>query len=446
MSKSIEEVKKSVKKFIRLGYDKESICGILSKNDKSFDSNILKDVVEDVVQDYPNYGMIQKIVRSELVVDKAGEDVNVIILDSKFKSIEPINRQRLFEMFDSKYDFKSKVYTATFDYRPLEPGMLLKNSDGSYSYNTYVPPKWLEEWFYSKGEIQPKKVSEIPTMYYKFFNHLVGGNKPSFDYLIKWLANGLKRKNYCILTTIGKQGIGKGVLGEIMRKIFGRENYYAGSDRMFKGTFNSQIANRRLVYCDEIFIREKEDEDKLKLVVNDNIEIEKKGVDAKEIKNYANFYVSSNNMDAICLTADDRRFSIIDLTDVKLLEIMSPDEIKELLEEKNVEMLARFLWYVNVDVKEMSKVFITERTSQVRAMGLKEWEEYFIMEYCPNNPGKVMKVHEAGEVIKDHFGYNTRVGRGRFLDLQNKYPESFKVTLKEINDKKTWVVEILSGK
>lgn len=447
MSAGVEDIFRFAKKMIRLGYSSSEICGMVANNEKIgkyFDEETIAEVVEDCCDEYPNYGLIQKVVRSELVCDMEGEENKVTIIDEKFRDISYIHKSRLSEIFDRKYDFKSRIFTASYDYRPLEPGILLKNSDGTYTYNTYVPPKWLEDWFYTRGHSHPRKNSSVPKIYDKFLNHLVEGNRASYDYIVKWLANGLRRKNYCILATIGKQGIGKGVLGEIMRLLFGRENYYAGSDRMFKGTFNSQIANRRLVYCDEIFIREKEDEDKLKLVVNDNIEIEKKGIDAKEIKNYANFYVSSNNMDSISLTADDRRFSIVDLTDRKLLDTMDSDEIKKLLDVKNIEQLARYLWHYPVDVREMGRVFVTERTEQVRAMGLKEWEEYFISEYCPANRGKVFKIHEAGEIIKDQFGYSTRVGRGRFMDLQNKYPDSFKVTMRAEDDgKKKWVLEIL---
>ncbi len=439
---SINECQRLCIKYIKFGHD-ETQLRILLSHRSDFDERTINNIVADAIRSYPNYGLIQKIVRSKLVCDVNGEDQKVIILDSEYRKISSIHRQRLGELFDAKYDFKSRIYTAEYEYKPFDAGLLLENEDGTYTYNTYVPPKWLEDWFYSNGEIGPKKIDKIPKMYHEFLMHLVGDNKRSYDYIIKWLANGLRRKNYCILATIGKQGIGKGVLGEIMRLLFGRENYYAGSDRMFKGTFNAQISNKRLVYCDEIFIKEKEDEDKLKLVVNDNIEIEKKGIDAKEIKNYANFYVSSNNMDSINLTADDRRFSIVDLTDLKLIDKMTPEHIKMLLDMENIEKLACYLWHVEVDVQEMSKVFITDRTEQVRAMGLKEWEEWFLSEYCGKHKGETIKIHDAGESVKENFGYSTRVGRGRFMELQNKYPGVFNVVLRIEDDIKKWFLEIL---
>ena len=448
MSKNIEELKRYSKGLIRMGIEDRGIIQAASNHFKGITFDIISDVVNDVVGDYPNYGLIQKVVRSKIVCDAQGDNQKLMLLDEQNRSIEEYDRSRIKEILDPKFDFQSKMHSARYEYRPLEPGMLLKEKDGTFTYNTYNPPKWQQDWFYSKGITKPVKVSKIPEIYNKFLTHLVGNgedSKASYDYIIKWLANGLKRKNYCILTTIGKQGIGKGVLGSIMKHLFGEENYYEGSDRMFKGTFNSQIADRRLVYCDEITIKEREDEDRLKLVVNDFIEIEKKGIDAKSIKNYASFYISSNFMDSITLTADDRRFSIVELTNQKLLESMTPDQIRSLTSSENIKQFANFLWHVDVDEKQMAKVFITSRTEEVRAMGLKEWEEWFVFNFCVQNKDKVITLDKAKEEIKENFGYSKAAGRGKFMELQNKYPDSFKVVLRKFDKEETpsWCVEIL---
>jgi hypothetical protein len=447
MAKGIGDLKKLVKKLIKFGYDIDQLYH-MATNNKDFENlgdSVIEDVVNDVIDEFPNYGLIQKVVRSKLVCDAQGENNKIMLLDEKNRSIEEYDRIRIKEILDPKFDFMSKMHTAKYEYRPLEPGMLLKNKDGTFTYNTYSPPKWQQDWFYSKGKDLPNKVINIPPLYEKFLRHLVGegeDSKASYDYIVKWLANGLKRKNYCILTTIGKQGIGKGVLGGIMRQLFGDRNYYEGSDRMFKGTFNSQIADKRLVYCDEISIKEREDEDRLKLVVNDTVEIEKKGIDAKTIQNYASFYISSNHMDSITLTADDRRFSIVDLTDEKLLTIMNPEEIRSLLDKDNIEDFACYLWHFEVCEKEMGKVFVTERTAEVREMGLKEWEAWVVFEFCHKHQGKEVLFSDAQEELKENFGYSNSAGRGKYATLQNKYPSAFKLVSSKVDGKTIWKIRV----
>lgn len=438
----IEDLKKFTTKCISYGYSDFQIKSVAKKDWQSLDSSTIDEVVEDVCSNHPNYSFIQKIVRSDLVCDVSGEDSIVYALDSEYCNTINLNRQRLFDLFGKGYDLKNKIRQCEFEYKPFDTGKILKKEDGTNIYNIYEPPEWQLKYFYSSGSVGIEKVKKMPKIYEDFLMHLVGGKKESFDYIVKWMANGIKSRNYCILATIGKQGIGKGVLSEIMRRIFGDSNFYAGADRMFKGTFNSQIANRRLVYCDEIFIKNKEEEDRVKLVVNDNVEIEKKGIDAKELPNYANFYVSSNNLDAISLTADDRRFSIVDLTSTKLIDVMDTTQIKSLLDQKNVNELAKFLWHYEVDSKEMMRVFVTETTKMVRSMGLKEWEEWFITEYCPENKGKRLKIKEASDVIKDNFGWSLNIGRGRFMELEKKYPKSFSVKRDCNGPKQVWVIDI----
>jgi len=442
MSERIEGVKKHINKLIKFGLGEKQILGMMERDEafKKHKDN-MKYIVMDVIEECPNYGLIQKIVRSDLVTDQQGEENQIKILDYINRNIGKIHKDRLLKLFDPKYDVHSKIYVAEYDYRPYDSGLLIKNIDGTHSFNTYKPPFWQEDHFYSKGENEVT-AKALPVMYDKFFKHLVNNDKPSYEYLIKWLSHGLSGRNYCILTTIGAPGVGKGVLGEVMRRLFGTDNFYAGSDRVFKGTFNSQIADRRLVYCDEIYIKNKEEEDKLKLVVNDFIEIEKKGIDAREIHNYASFYISSNNMDSISLTADDRRFSILELTDIKLTKILNDSQIKDLFLDENIEQLAGFLWNYETKAEEMSQVFISERTEEVRASSLKEWEEYFVFKFCKDNPGKQMEIFEAGEIIKEYFGYNTRVGRERFKSLSKKYPKSFKVSRVNIKGTQTWIIKI----
>jgi hypothetical protein len=212
---------------------------------------------------------------------------------------------------------------------------------------------------------------------------------------------------------------------------------------MFKGKFNSQIMNKRLVYCDEISIRNKEDEDKLKLVVNDFIEVERKGIDAEEISNYANFYISSNNLDAIKLSGDDRRFSIINLTDIKLIEIFNDKEIKELLEQKNIDKLAQVLYYRKVDKEGMKKVFISERTRLVRESALKEWEDWFLTEYCVDNAGRSIKQKTVSDDVEDQFGSKFRPSRTSFDKLRNLLPPDqriFEIKKKSIDGKQVWCI------
>ena len=158
------------------------------------------------------------------------------------------------------------------------------------------------------------------------------------------------------------------------------------------------------------------------------------------MRNYASIYIASNNFDSIRLTSDDRRFSIIELTDKKLYDTFEPDQIKELLEEKNVNDLAKFLWSMSIDETEMLKIFTSKRTEEVRMAGVKDWEEWLFDDYAVDHAGEDIKLSVVGEAIEEEFGSKFRPSRKAMQELRKIYPDKFSVIRKLVNGKRIWYI------
>lgn len=432
-------------KLIKRGYSSSDIKIILRGNRSLTGRESLIDVSVDVIcEEYADYKLIQKIKRSKLIQDIEGSDDDFWIIDPLCKIPQPIKKQVIKNVLAPKYDLTPQVYTCKFTYEPYQHQVLFKDSDGLWVYNTYIPPEWLKDAFYSEGTIKVKKRDSIPSIYEHFFYHIVNNNEESYKYLVEWLANGVQSRNYCILTTIGEQGIGKGVLGDIMRLLFGGKNYHQGSGtRILSGHFNGQIRNKRLVYIDEIKIDNQRTEDQIKMFVNDYMEIEAKGIDAIELKNFANLYVSSNNMDSLKISGDDRRFSILDLTTTKLLKIYSPTEIEALLDLSNIEELAHYLYYKPVDKVYVSTTLKSKQLIEVRESSQNEWEEWFLNQYLHDHVGKTLNLLEVSAAIEKQMNFSIRPGRPALLNLQKRFPEYFKLKC-VIDDTKRrkWIVTV----
>ncbi len=60
----------------------------------------------------------------------------------------------------SRADLLSQIYPAQFTYNPFEATRLYRQELDWY-YNTYQPPTWYEEVFYSKGKVQVIERKEI---------------------------------------------------------------------------------------------------------------------------------------------------------------------------------------------------------------------------------------------------------------------------------------------
>lgn len=433
------KVKNSINSLVKLGKNENDIIRffINKATDIGCDEETLTSFVKECIENHGNYKLVQKVLRSKLIINQT--DINKIyLLDPMSYDYDLISHNVLKDIIDKKVDISDKKYICNFEYMPYNRGPLKKTEDGYYIFNTYTPPKWCRDWFYSEEDINIPRQDKLPKIYEKFLKHLVAMDEPSFEYVLDWLATMVRDRNYCILTTIGSQGVGKGVLGNIIAKLVGDHNYFSGSDNMFKGRFNSQIAEKRAVYCDEISIKKKEEEDRLKLIVNNEIEVEKKGVDATNMLNHANFYVSSNNLNSIKLTRDDRRFSIINLTSKKLIKVFNEKQISELLLEDNIQKLGRYLFYRKVDKNKMMRNFSSKRTEEVRQSSLQDWEDYFLQELAIDFSGKTIKIDKAKqELIENVSGKFTTPGRGLFQRLESVYPEKFRVFNQRTKDKDT---------
>ena len=377
--------------------------------------------IKRIVKTHPNYKLIQDLKKAQMAMDKSSKDSLIYYFNEEVMRESTIDKSRLMAIYP-KFDFASNVYMCDFDYDPYNVRKFFQ-IEGNWKYNTYVPPFWQEQYFYHGVEIEDCK---LPEVYDRFFKHFTDGDELSYNYVLDWLANSLKGKNYCMLTAIGNQGVGKGVLGEIMMHLFGADNY-ADTQRVTKSNFNAQILNKRFIFVDELKATNEEEENKLKVLINDYIEVEKKGVDAQRHKNYASIYIASNSMDAIKLRGDDRRFSVVTLSDEKLINVFDPDEISSLFKHDNIEALARYLWNRKYDKEKLFHVFITERTEQIRQASLTEWQEYFMDELVDKYKGEIIPCSDLADEIVDALGAKYKISRKALNKFSEIYPDVFAV-------------------
>ena len=442
----MDEVKDYIHALATWGRSIENIEETMLKKCPFLEVSTLRKLIDELTSKIPSYHLKQKLSRCQIVQDIAGDDM-CYLLDPQSKEVVRIKEKKITRLCEDRQEVKSvlaSIYPANFTYNPFEATRLYRQKS-DWFYNCYVPPTWYEKIFYSKGKIKVSKQETLPILYKKFFTHLVQGHSESFDYVLKWLSNALRDRNYCVLTAIGNQGIGKGVLGEIMRLLVGEKNFHTSDTRLITKDFNKQFKNKRIVFCDEIQILKVEHVNKFKALINDMIEIEGKGENAVEVKNYASIYIASNNFDSIRLTDDDRRFSIIELTDKKLIGHMSTDEIGSLIEQENIEKLAQYLWHLKVDKDQMKLPFRSSRTEEVRLAGLKDWEEWLFDDFAVDHAGEDIKLSVVSEAVESEFGSKFKPSRRALKKLQEVYPKKFTLIYKVMdNSKRSWYVKFPS--
>ena len=235
---------------------------------------------------------------------------------------------------------------AIFIYDPRGK-LVSRGQDKLVEFNCYAPPTSLHENFYSKSALP--LVQNPPSIYLEFLTHFTAQDQRSVSFILDWIANSLTGRNLTYLTTCGDMGIGKGILGDILKALHGSSNYLLANDSILKTGFNIAAKNKTCIYLDEISIKTSEELDRLKAFVNNEMLYTAKGKDSVNEENYANLYISTNRPEEIKLEAGDRRFSVVELTEEKLVghAILKGAEIKDyraqLLDPENIAQFAYYL-------------------------------------------------------------------------------------------------------
>jgi len=277
---------------------------------------------------------------------------------------------------EEKMMMEQSIQLAKFIYDPYDISTLVPMSfDGGelLKINLYLPPKWREK--------ENNYNEEIPESIETILRHLFVGN--SYEYVLDWLYHTLINRNETYLVLNGAKGVGKGIFSSITKMLVGQENYIEAPDSLLDTQFNSALDKKRVIVFDE-FVVKKGDHTKLKRYINKYQNIEKKGKDADKSTEIFNSYIISNNDESdMYLESDDRRFSVVDLTETNLTKLMTEEEISELVKEiEDNEDLAREFGYFIYNRGEVKysrfHAYKGEKYDRLVMSSLKTWQKLIV--------------------------------------------------------------------
>jgi hypothetical protein len=184
---------------------------------------------------------------------------------------------------------------------------------------------------------------------------------------------------------------------------------------------------KTFIYLDEVNKVTSEQADKLKKQNDDQIEIERKNVDAEVLENYSNICISSNHLNSLRLEPKDRRHSIVALTGVRLENVMADEDINRLTEDKElVSRFARYLYYRKYNPKNITFAFKSSRALEIMNATAQDWEKWFMDEFCKDNAGHTMKAKDVIEYARDNFRKAT-ITISSLVGLSERFSGIFRV-------------------
>ncbi len=272
---------------------------------------------------------------------------------------------------------------------------------------------------------RPLVQKDLPKMLATHFSYFI----PDADcrhFFFCWLRTAIFDRNGTALVLIGTKGAGKGLLNKLMRKMVGPQNYGEAPRSFFQKEFNKVLKYKMLINVDELTAGKKGIEI-MKSYLNDQQNIEEKGKDADQlIDMHASFIISNNNETSFKLQQDDRRFSVMDLTKVPMLEAFGKEYVDNINREidENDELIYEFGCFLyHYDIKGFNKYdpwkgdqyhsvvicnFNYWQQQLYKKLTSREQAEYFYEDLFPKELKHLSKMTPRSEKFVENFIMNHR--------------------------------------
>jgi hypothetical protein len=194
----------------------------------------------------------------------------------------------------------------TFEFDPTNPKVI--DFEAKFC-NRWQPTEYMK---------MAQPADEIPPTISRVIDSVVGNDKECFEHFINWLACIYQTRQKMMTAWVfhGVEGTGKGILfKDILMPIFGRKHCVSKQIAAIEDRFNADLEQCLIFNLDEARIEDstsaKRTFNKLKHLITEQwLEIRGMRTNSYQARNYTNFIFTSNDYDALAISATDRRFNV----------------------------------------------------------------------------------------------------------------------------------------
>ena len=262
---------------------------------------IKKDLWKEISNKYEDTGKIDKEFKERL-------KTLFYDIESVFVEYNPFGEEGL-------YKVKDVLYYNLFENSEIRKKMLNTYKEFKKQNKLYTDLKFLKKYKYVNY----------------LFNSLTNNDNQTKQYLINWLSyifiTHKKTMNTIIIK--GVEGTGKGLLFDfIINKVFLDNQTTTISNNELNNNFNEFLENKSFIVANEVqdYTNKTSTYEKLKQWITDtNILLNAKHEKHRNIVNFSNFLIYSNNDKPIPITITDRRYSVIETTNKQLKDTVIED-------------------------------------------------------------------------------------------------------------------------
>ena len=183
----------------------------------------------------------------------------------------------------------------------------------------HCPPEVYNLW---RGFGVEPKAGRWPTIRAHLHDIVCSDRQDYFDWLVRWMGRCVQKPGIQAETAIGLRGLkgtGKGLVGQMLARIFRDHTLHITNSKHLVGNFNAHLVDALFLFLDEAYWGgDKQGEGVLKgLITERTLMIEPKGVDSFQMPNRLKILMCSNNDWIVPATSDERRYFVLDVPDTR---------------------------------------------------------------------------------------------------------------------------------
>ena len=288
----------------------------------------------------------------------------------------------------------------------------------------------------------PEKKEDIEMLIQPILDHFMitsNHHEGIYNYQLNWFAHKIQKPGKKIgtcLVYLGIQGAGKTTVCEdVMRQTMGHNYVFTTNDiEKIAGKFNAHLRGKMLAILNELNGKDSMPLiDRIKEVITRKvISIEPKGVDPIDLPDFVDYCFTTNNINPIKETKEERRFQIIYTSDEKK---GNAEYFKNLYDNyiDNKRVIKAFYYYLknHVDITtfhpENDRIRDTEEILELQEMNrcrIEEFADCFFMSDTYRKDDKKFTLKELYGYFK-HFqtdsGFNNLINNKLFSHKFSKY-------------------------
>lgn len=231
---------------------------------------------------------------------------------------------------------------------------------------------------------------DVSPILYHITEVLCDGDKKAADFVIGWLAHLFQKpdeKPSVAILLKSIEGTGKGTLYSVLQQLLGHMALQVNGGYQLTGRFNSVVANRLLIFADEVDLTDVRSADKLKgLISEPRVSMEKKGLDPIQLPNYCRFIFASNHDQVIKAGSRERRFLVLEPSAKYAQDTEYFNRLYKWINNNGPASLLGYLMAYDLSDFDPRKAPVTAALITEKMANLTPYEEFMFLELTKPQP------------------------------------------------------------